>query len=70
MFVAKYSLPGKITSTQSNYTENGYFGVAEKSFKDKCESKRKSYLCLNEKLEFNSYKEKNLLNKRSELINK
>ena len=35
MFVAKYSLPGKITSTQSNYTEKGYFGVAEKSFKDK-----------------------------------
>ena len=33
-------------------------------------SKRKCYLCLNEKLEINSYKGNNLLNKRSELINK
>ena len=33
-------------------------------------SKRNCYLCLNEKLEINSYKGNNLLNKRSELINK
>ena len=33
-------------------------------------SKRKCYLCLNGKLEFNSYKGSNLLNERSELINK
>ena len=33
-------------------------------------SRRKCYLCLNEKLEINSYKGNNLLNKRSELINK
>ena len=33
-------------------------------------SKRKCYMCLNEKLEINSYKGNNLLNKRSELINK
>ena len=33
-------------------------------------SKRKCYLCLNEKLEINSYKGNNLLNKRLELINK
>ena len=32
--------------------------------------KRKCYLCLNGKLEINSYKGNNLLNKRSELINK
>ena len=32
--------------------------------------KRKYYLCLNEKLEIASYKGDNLLNKRSELINK
>ena len=31
---------------------------------------RKCYLCLNEKLEIASYKGDNLLNKRSELINK
>ena len=30
--------------------------------------KRNCYLCLNEKLEINSYKGNNLLNKRSELI--
>ena len=47
MFAAKYSLPGenninppnivyqgKITSTQPNYNDKVYFGVAEKSFKD------------------------------------
>ena len=33
-------------------------------------SKRKSYLCVNEKLEINSYKGNNLLNERSELINR
>ena len=33
-------------------------------------SKRKCYWCLNEKLENNSYKENNLLNKTQELINK
>ena len=33
-------------------------------------TKRKCYLCLNEKLEIASYKGGNLLNKRSELINK
>ena len=33
-------------------------------------TKRKCYMCLNEKLEVASYKEDNLLNKRSELINK
>ena len=33
-------------------------------------SKRKCYLCLNEKLETNSYKGNNLLKKRSKLINK
>ena len=33
-------------------------------------SKRKCYLCLNEKLEINSYKRNNLPNKSSELINK
>ena len=33
-------------------------------------TKRKCYLCLNEKLEVALYKEDNLLNKRSELINK
>ena len=33
-------------------------------------AKRKCYLCLNEKLEIASYKGDNLLNKRSELINK
>ena len=33
-------------------------------------TKRKCYLCLNEKLEIASYKGDNLLNKRSELINK
>ena len=33
-------------------------------------SKRKCYLCLNEKLEIASYKGNNLLNKRSELVNK
>ena len=33
-------------------------------------TKRKCYVCLNEKLEVASYKEDNLLNKRSELINK
>lgn len=32
--------------------------------------KRKCYLCLNEKLEINSYKGNKLLNKRSKLINK
>ena len=101
---------------QPSYNEKVYFGVAEKSFKDRfynhtksfthedyandtelskeywdikrnnfipkvtwsivreCPpyslSKRKCYLCLNEKLEINSYKGNNLLNKRSELINK
>ena len=33
-------------------------------------TKRKCYLCLNEKLEIASYKGDNLLNKRSELISK
>ena len=33
-------------------------------------TKRKCYLCLNEKIEIASYKGENLLNKRSELINK
>ena len=33
-------------------------------------TKRKCYLCLHEKLEIASYKGDNLLNKRSELINK
>ena len=33
-------------------------------------SKRKCYLCLNETIEINSYNGNNLLNKRSELINK
>ena len=33
-------------------------------------TKRKCYLCLNEKLEIASYKRDNLLNKRSDLINK
>ena len=33
-------------------------------------SKKKNYFCLNEKLEINSYNGNNLLNKRSELINK
>ena len=33
-------------------------------------SKGKCYLCVNEKLEINSYKGNNLLNKRSELINR
>ena len=33
-------------------------------------TKRKCYLCLNEKLEIASYKEDNLLNKRKELISK
>ena len=84
---------GKINSSQPNYNEKVYFGVAEKSFKDDTElsieywyikrnkrivrecppyslSKRKCYLCLNEKLEINSYKGNNLLNTRSELINK
>ena len=107
---------GKINSSQPNYNEKVYFGVAEKSFKHRfynhtksfthedyandtklskkywdikrnnfipkvswsivreCPpyslSKRKCYLCLNEKLEINSYKVNNLLNKRSELINK
>ena len=107
---------GKINSSQPSYNEKVYFGVAEKSFKDRfynhtksfthedyandtelskeyldikrnnfipevtwsivreCPpyslSKRKCYLCLNEKLEINSYKGNNLLNKRLELINK
>ena len=106
---------GKINPSQPSYNEKVYFGVAEKSFKDRfynhtksfthedytndtelskeywdikrnnfipkvtwiivreCPpyslSKRKCYLCLNEKLEINSYKGNNLLNKRSELIN-
>ena len=34
MFVAKYGLSGKITSTQPNYNDKVYFGVAEKLFKD------------------------------------
>ena len=33
-------------------------------------NKKKCYLCLNEKLEINSYRGNNLLNKRSELISK
>ena len=33
-------------------------------------SKKKNYLCLNEKLEINSYYGNKLLNKKSELINK
>ena len=107
---------GQINSSQPSYNEKVYFGVAEKSFKDRfynhtkyfthedyandtelskeywdikrnnfipkvtwsivreCPpyslSKRKCYLCLNEKLEINLYKGNNLLNKRSELINK
>ena len=107
---------GKINSSQPNYNEKVYFGVAEKSFKDRfynhtksfthedyandtklskeywyikrnnfipkvswsilreCPlyslSKRKCCLCLNKKLEINSYKGNNLLNTRSELINK
>ena len=112
LFVAKYSLPRKITSTQSNYNDQVYFGVVEKSFRDHTKSfthedyandtelskeywkikrnsfipkvtwstvreclpyslsKKKCYLCLNEKLGINSYKGDNLLNKRLELINK
>ena len=35
MFAAKYSLPGKITSTQPNCNDKVYLGVAEKSLKDK-----------------------------------
>ena len=107
---------GKITSTQPDYNDKVYFGVAEKSFRDRfynhtksftheeyvndtelskeyweikrnnfitkvtrsvvrecppCNlSKRKCYLCLNEKLQINSYKGNNLVNKRSELTNK
>ena len=111
-FLPNIVYQGKINSSQPNYNENVYFGVAGKSFdnhtksftnedyandtqlpKEYCDfkrnnfipkvtwsivrecpqyslSKRKCYLCLNKKLEINSYKGNNLLKKRSELINK
>ena len=43
MFVAKYSLSGKVTSTQPNYNDKVYFGVAEKSFKDRFYNQAKSF---------------------------
>ena len=42
MFVAKCSLP-KITSIQPNYKDKVYFGVAEKSFKDRFYNHTKSF---------------------------
>ena len=92
----------KIASTQSNWNDKAYYGVAVKSFRDSATtpnrlpmmirqmthnclknfgkskgatlfqkqtkapynlSKRKCYLHLNENLEINLHKEKNLLNK-------
>ena len=43
MFVAKYSLSGKVTSTQPNHNDKVYFGVAEKSFKDRFYNQTKSF---------------------------
>ena len=51
-----------------------YWTIKRKHFTPKVtafnKTKRKCYLCLNEKLEIASYKGDNLLNKRSELISK
>ena len=71
-----YSCIQNIKSVKNNHSMKVLNNTAETEEscncrnKNNCTTKRKCYLCLNEKLEIASYKGDSLLNKRSELISK